>query len=421
MPRVVLSSSPVPASGITFRTSDPPPAFDCAAYLAFLQRHGHNFVRLWRWELLAWDSSQCPQWTLHTMLYRVAPHPWERTGPGMASDGRPRCDLRRLDPAYFRRLRERVATAGERGIWVSVMLFEGWGMQHLTNGWLHHPFHPWNPVNGFDADVDGDGGGIEVHTLRVPDVLAVQEAYVRAVVEAVGDLDNVLYEVGNEAGIYSWPWQEHWVLFLRREERRRGKAHPIRLAFPYSRRPEWRGSNSLLFASAADWISPDGAAGPWNYRTNPPPATGRKVVLSDTDHLWGIGGTVEWAWKTLFRGHQPVFMDCYDNAVLGRSPPEDWNPLRTAPGRARRFAERLNLADIEPRPRRPPPVIASPTAGRGRCSSTRQRADRSSSTSVRPQTAGPGNGTTRKRIGRPASWWSRGRDMSDSRRRWRGR
>ena len=45
-----------------------------------------------------------------------------------------------FDPAYFDRMRERVAQAGDRGIYVSVMLFEGWEMQ-FTDAWKFHPFH----------------------------------------------------------------------------------------------------------------------------------------------------------------------------------------------------------------------------------------------------------------------------------------
>ncbi|UCC17485.1 MAG: aldo/keto reductase, partial [Dehalococcoidales bacterium] len=45
------------------------------------------------------------------------------------------------------------------------------------------------------------------------------------------------------------------------------------------------------------------------YRDNPPFADGKKVILSDTDHLWGIGGDVAWAWKTFLRGMNPLFMD----------------------------------------------------------------------------------------------------------------
>ena len=36
--------------------ADPPAPFDFGAYLDFLQRYGHNFIRLWTWDSVAWDS-----------------------------------------------------------------------------------------------------------------------------------------------------------------------------------------------------------------------------------------------------------------------------------------------------------------------------------------------------------------------------
>ena len=44
------------------------------------------------------------------------------------------------------------------------------------------------------------------------------------------------------------------------------------------------GSNKALFDGPADWISPNGEGG---YSDDPPVNDGRKVVLSDTDHLRG--------------------------------------------------------------------------------------------------------------------------------------
>jgi len=37
-------------------TTSPPPAFDFDAYLGFLEKHGHNFVRLWRFEITECDN-----------------------------------------------------------------------------------------------------------------------------------------------------------------------------------------------------------------------------------------------------------------------------------------------------------------------------------------------------------------------------
>jgi hypothetical protein len=105
----------------------------------------------------------------------------------------------------------------------------------------------------------------------------------------------------------------------------------------------------MLFDSPADWISPNpDAAGGYNYRTNPPPADGSKVILSDTDHLWGIGGNPEWAWMSFTRGHNPIFMDPYDNRVLGKAEPDSWNSVRESLGQTRRLAERLDLAAMTP-------------------------------------------------------------------------
>jgi hypothetical protein len=274
-----------------------------------------------------------------------APHPWARTGPGLALDGKPKFDLKQLDPAYFSRLRSRVVAAGQRGIYVSVMLFEGYGMQFEADGWRGHPFHPDNNIGLGNADTNGDGKGLEIFTLSNPAVTAVQEAYVRQVVDTLNDLDNVLYEISNENHRDSTQWQYHFIRFVQRYESGKPKQHPVGMTFQYD-----GGKNANLFASPADWISPNPDAGKFTYDTNPPPADGRKVVLTDTDHLWGIGGDAAWVWKSFLRGLNPIFMDPYDNRVLGKAAPATWDPLRASLGHTRRLAERVDLATLVPRP-----------------------------------------------------------------------
>lgn len=327
--------------------ADRPAAFDFNAYLDFLAKHDHNFIRLWRWELVSWDTSANDKKTAKHLV--AAPHPWARTGPGLALDGKPRFNLDQFDDAYFQRLRARVAAARDRGIYVSVMLFEGWGVQHVTNAWKAHPFHPDNNVNGLDGDADGDGRGLEVHTMRVPAVTKVQEAYVRKVIDTVNDLDNLLYEISNEAGAYSTDWQEHFVRFVHDYEKGKPQQHPVGMTFQYSRDPKQRGSNTTLVRSSADWISPNPDADPFNYRTNPPSADGRKVILADTDHLWGIGGDVAWVWKSFLRGLNPLFMDPYKQEVLQGGADSKWEPVRRAMGVTRRLADRVNLVAMTPR------------------------------------------------------------------------
>lgn len=318
---------------------DPPPAFDYEAYLDFLARHHHNFFRLWREEQVFFLDQR----------FVVTPHPWLRTGPGDATDGRPKFDLNRFNDVYFERLRARVQAAGERGIYVGVMLFEGWVLQQKKEWWRDHPFHPDNNINGVNGDANGDGRGTEVHSLEVPAVTRLQEAYMRRVLEAVGDLDNVLWEISNEAGTYSTEWQYHCIRFIQAEEARRPKQHPVGMTFQWSPNSKHRGTNKALFDSPADWVSPNsGDDGRYNYKTNPPPADGRKVIIPDTDHLGGIWGNTHWVWKSFTRGLNPIFMDPYDNQIIGGAPPESWDAVRANLGHARRLAERVHLAAMLP-------------------------------------------------------------------------
>jgi len=264
----------------------------------------------------------------------------------MALDGKPKFDLKKFNEAYFQRLRERVKAAGDRGIYVSIMLFEGWGLLHGNRGrpspagwaWRGHPFHPENNASGINADPDGDGQNIQVHSLANPAVTAVQEAYIHQVVDTVNNLDNVLYEVINEGGEEKWDW---WVVKTIREyERTKPKQHPIGITGHGAERLE------SMLAGPADWISPGSRDG---YRDDPPAWNAKqKISLLDTDHVWGLGGSPAWAWKALARGHNPLFMDPYDNAILAKGPADDWKPLRQSLGVARKLAERVNLAAMKP-------------------------------------------------------------------------
>jgi hypothetical protein len=171
--------------------ADTPEPNDFRAYLAFLKERGHNFIRLWRWEQF---RSQVAGGAFH---FCMTPQPWPRTGPGTAKDGKPRFDLSEFDPAFFERLRDYVAAAGSEGTYVSMMLFEGFGLHLSTapDSVEGHPFHAANNVNGVGIASIND---YQVLPLD-PRVEALQDAYVRKVVDTVQDLPNVLYEVANES------------------------------------------------------------------------------------------------------------------------------------------------------------------------------------------------------------------------------
>ena len=198
--------------------------------------------------------------------------------------------------------------AGSPAIDAGIMLFQGWSIYShgYGNPWPVHPFNKANNINEIDGDPDNDGEGKEVHTLRVPAVTRLQEAYVRKVIDTANDLDNVLYEITNETAIFSKDWQYHMIRYIKDYEGTRPKQHPVGItAFDSGR----EGSMEALFASPADWISPqnDGVSG--DYRSDPPGADGRKIIISDTDHLRGGGEDRTSVWESFTQGHHTIYMD----------------------------------------------------------------------------------------------------------------
>ena len=321
--------------------TDPPASFDYDAHLDWLEAHHHNFFRLWAWELLSWDTRGNRE--KKALEHHVSPHPWRRTGPGTACDGRPRFDLTQFNEIYFARLRERVAAAQARGIYAAVMLFEGWGIQFSPGAWPKHPFHPANNVNGINGDLNGDGTGLEIHTGKDREVTGLQQAYVRRVIDTVNTFDNVLYEISNENHPPSTEWQYDMIRFIKDVEARMPKQHPVGMTFQYK-----GGRNKTLFESPADWVSPNNEGG---YRDNPPAADGSKVIVTDTDHLWGIGGNAAWVWMSFLRGLNPIFMDPYDGKVLSKGFSETTaERIRKAMGHAFDWSRRVDLARLVPRP-----------------------------------------------------------------------
>jgi hypothetical protein len=338
---VLLTGSHTWNTIVDMSPSDPPAAFDFPAFLDWAAGYGHNFIRLWTWELTTWSTEgNSPSNRVRVQVHHVAPHPWLRTGPGTALDGKPKFDLTKLNPEYLERIRSRAKAAGQRGFYTSVMLFEGWGIRKSPNAWKHHPMNPANNVNGVDADTNRDGEGLEIHRLGNRAVMRLQEEVVRQVVDTVNGLDNVLFEIANEAHPDSTEWQYHMIDFVHEYERSMPKQHPVGMTYQQT-----GGLNSHLFSSPADWISPGKA----EYRNALFRADGSKVILNDTDHLWGIGGTVEWAWKSFLQGMNPLFMDPYDGVVLGNRFDPRFEPVRRAMGQIARLSRELELAAMRPR------------------------------------------------------------------------
>lgn len=320
--------------------------FDFDRYLDFLESYHHNFYRHWILEF-AWESSTRYNFTVEL-------HPWARTGPGQARDGKPKFDLSKFDPHYFKRLHSRVTAASDRRIYVAIMLFES---SFGESAWPGHPFHPDNNVNGVDG-----GSMVRFHTLEAPAVLRLQEAYVRQVVDTVNDLDNVLYEICNEPGQEAKQWGDYLCKYIKDYQTAKPKQHPVGMtAFfdktQWSKYKTWLARNELLFNGPYDWIAPGGwpqdpqaQANVW--AKDPPANDGRKVIFPDPDHIWPVAPQRGWVWKCFARGHQPILMDWYDckpGWPSSEISSEEQEAMRQAMGHTRRYADRMNLAAMTPR------------------------------------------------------------------------
>jgi hypothetical protein len=349
-----------------------PERFDYEAYLKFLKDHGHNFIRLWRWEqfrgqLITADIHLC-----------MSPQPWLRTGPGEAKDGKPKFDLTKFDENYFDRLRNRIIRAGKEGIYVSAMLFEGFSL-HLTatpDNIEGHPFHALNNTNhiGIESIIDYQVFPID------PRIQELQENYIRKFVDTVQDLPNVLYEVSNEssgdkADAVTMPdgstidtpigdstdWQCWVVNFIKDYEQQMDyQKHPVGMTYQYPVADQLK-ANDRLWSGPADWVSPGFDEGKNTKPTEsrwliePPVNEGKKIVISDTDHYAPMGSDPAWAWKSFMRGHHPIL---YDLGILGGFNPPDpsagnpaynsLEPTRYAMGDTLKYAQNITLAEMRP-------------------------------------------------------------------------
>ncbi len=334
---------------------DPEKKFDYNAFLDWMVAHGYNFLRGWIQEQASYDNFNVER------VY-IDPLPFVRSGPGVALDGEPKFDLDNFNQAFFDRIRSRVIAAGERGIYASIMLFNRWSInEHTIPGalpWNGHPFNKDNNINGVDGDPENLGGRA-IHTMKIPAALKYQEKYVKKMIDTVNDLENVLYEIGNEHHADSGDWQRHMVKVIKEYEKTKPLQHPVGItsggggpdALP----------NKELLESDADWISPRNEKDA-PYMENPVAADGSKVILIDTDHIWGMGGSPEWIWKCFTMGLNPILMDPYEpiyglenyvvdawTAVNNRNHPM-WEPIRITMGYARSCAERIDLESAIPRP-----------------------------------------------------------------------
>jgi hypothetical protein len=194
--------------------------FDYKAQFDALKTSGLNIARVWLW----WGAEQFPPPDDKQHV-----EPFLRPGPGKANDGRPKYDLNKFNPAFFERLRDLCSAARERGLFLQLIAVDAWMLKH-THLWKLHAFHRDNNVNGVDGDPRNTGDGTDGQqgfcSLGNPRAMQFQKAYLRKVVDAVSEFDNILIEIANE-NYYSEAWERHLCEFVREYEVAKPRQHVL--------------------------------------------------------------------------------------------------------------------------------------------------------------------------------------------------
>jgi hypothetical protein len=317
-------------------------------YLDFMQERKMNYLRNW----VVWSVGDPKAGHASPLM------PFKRTGPGKALDGRAKFNLRQFDPAYFKRLRGQVAAAEKRGVYISIMLFEVYGFMdrdgtYPSSLWAGNVCHGRNNTNSLDTDENGDGHGLEFFFTSSPQVMEIQRAYVKKVVDAVNEFDNVIFEIANE--LQAKKWQHKMIQLVKEYEATKPKQHLVYMS-PGGRDRAGRWSQLSkedVLASPADLYS---VMRGWNkdYRGDPPAEPGDKPVFMDMDHVATQGdGDNEWnnspstPWKLLTRGyHQCMYDHDYWKPTSNRT---TWEATRHSIGRTVEYANKMDLAQMRPR------------------------------------------------------------------------
>lgn len=194
--------------------------YDFKAMFDTLEANGLNFSRIWLW----WECEEFPE-----PINRMHIEPYLRTGPGNANDGRPKYDLKQFDPAFFNRLRHLCVAAQKHGIYLQLTLFDAWMIKH-SHLWRLHAFHRDNNVNSVDGDPKNTGTGTDAAqgfcSLGNPEVLEVQKAFIRKVVDTVNDFGHIFFEIANE-NYYNPDWERYLCRFIHQCEKDKPKQHLV--------------------------------------------------------------------------------------------------------------------------------------------------------------------------------------------------
>ena len=168
--------------------------FDYVTYLEALHNDGMNYTRIFTGAYIEnSESFGIEKNTLAPRKNRVIT-PWARSNVSGYFNGGNKFDLSIWDEAYFKRLRDFLHKAYDKGIIVEITFFSS---IYRDDHWQFSPIHPDNNINGTDS-IDRK----YANTLQNGNHFRFQEAMVRKIVREINASDNVFFEIQNE------PWSD---------------------------------------------------------------------------------------------------------------------------------------------------------------------------------------------------------------------
>jgi uncharacterized protein DUF6298 len=270
-------------------------------------------------------------WNFSGSVWKMAPWPWLRPGPGVATDGNPKFDLTQFNQAYFDRLRARVQQLQQNNIYAIVELFDGNQLTSARCSTDGYAYTGANNINGVDDGYTSGAAGVASVTMTANNAITnFQDAYVKKVIDTLNDLPNVIWEIAEEQPGASMTWWAPHMMGLVRAYEGGGSFEGTTYTAKAFQHPVGIGSlnyfdrnDTTLYSSIATWVAPTlGATGfPENVSTN----NQGKVAINDSDHSLGYSsfvnsdGSVQnqnlrgYLWENLTNGAEGViFMDPYE-------------------------------------------------------------------------------------------------------------
>jgi len=313
--------------------------YDYATKFAQMVSQGLNFIRNFTFEESASGTAGFEE-VPYTQLPYVAISTRVDGGTGKTVGI---FDLTQINPAFLARERAVVLAAVKAGLTPSVMLWYGYDHYQNTVGGMSHPYFASNNVNGISCDANANNMCEETHENSNAAITALQDALVKARIDNLNDIDGYLYEISNEDkdDATNIAWQNHIADTVKNYEATGGrKIHPIwntGMAFTQNNAGLLTNTHVTLISTICDGVT--------NYETNPPAATGAKVILYDSDHT-GAGSvcgteTVAVKWKLFTRGYHDVSLNLRESAGVQA------NLITTAAG-VQVYAKKMHLAGMLP-------------------------------------------------------------------------